>query len=142
SYLYHKYIISNRNQKVLDDTTVNTQKILSEALRVVNDFSGQTKNYNQDTDKYLENISRDFGDSTDVKTIFKELIAATSSLRESGEQMSTKLEESTREISSLRKNLQQVTVEAQRDFLTGVFNRKSFERFVDEQMLNSDRKQN
>jgi diguanylate cyclase len=135
SYLYHKYIISNRNQKVLDDTTVNTQKILSEALRVVNDFSGQTKNYNQDTDKYLENISRDFGDSTDVKTIFKELIAATSSLRESGEQMSTKLEESTREISSLRKNLQQVTVEAQRDFLTGVFNRKSFERFVDEQML-------
>lgn len=135
SYLYHKYIISNRNQKVLDDATINTQKILTEALKIVSDFSGETKTYNNDTDKYLENISREFGDNDDVKAIFKEIIEATTKLRESGETISHKLEESTREINSLRKNLQQVTVEAQRDFLTGVFNRKSFERLIDEQML-------
>ncbi len=135
SYLYHKYIISNRNQKVLDDATVNAQKILVEALKIVNDFSGETKNYNQDTDKYLDNISKEFGDNEDVKSIFKELIDATANLRKSGENISNKLEESTREINHLRKNLQQVTVEAQRDFLTGVFNRKSFERLIDEQML-------
>ncbi len=135
AYLYHKYIISNRNQKVLDDATVNAQKILVEALRIVNDFSGETKSYNQDTDKYLENIVQEFGDNEDVKTIFKELIDATAKLRASGENITHKLEESTREINHLRKDLQQVTVEAQRDFLTGVFNRKSFERLIDEQML-------
>lgn len=135
AYLYHKYIVSNRSQKVLDEATVNTQKILIEALRVVNDFSGETKSYNQDTDKYLENIARECGDNDDVKSIFKELVDATLSLRQSGEKISSKLEESTREINYLRKNLQQVTVEAQRDFLTGVFNRKSFERLIDEQML-------
>lgn len=135
SYLYHKYIVSNRNQKVLDDATVNTQRILAEALKIVSDFSGETKSYNKDTDKYLENISREFGDNDDVRSIFKEIIDATVKLRESGESISSKLEESTREINNLRKNLQQVTVEAQRDFLTGVFNRKSFERLIDEQML-------
>jgi len=135
SYLYHKYIISNRNQKVLDDATANTQKILVEALRIVNDFSGETKNYNHDTDKYIENISRDFAGNDGVKNVFKELIDATAKLRASGENISHKLEESTREINHLRKDLQQVTVEAQRDFLTGVYNRKSFERLIDEQML-------
>lgn len=135
SYLYHKYVISNRNQKVLDDATINAQKILVEALRIVNDFSSETKNYNQDTDKYLENISREFADNDGVKAIFKELIDATANLRKSGQNISNKLEESTREINQLRKNLQQVTIEAQRDFLTGVYNRKSFERLIDEQMM-------
>ncbi len=135
AYLYHKYIISNRNQKVLDDATVNAQKILVEALHIVSDFSDETKSYNQDTDKYLEHISHEFGDNEDVKKVFKELIDATATLRKSGENISHKLEESTKEINLLRKNLQQVTIEAQRDFLTGVFNRKSFERLIDEQML-------
>ncbi len=135
SYLYHKYVVSNRNQKVLDDATINTQRILAEALKIVTDFSGETKHYNQDTDKYIEHISQEFGDNEDIKNVFKELVDATANLRKSGENISLKLEESTREINHLRKDLQQVTVEAQRDFLTGVFNRKSFERLIDEQML-------
>ena len=136
SYLYHKYIVSNRNQKVLDDATVNTQKILVEALKIVSDFSGETKNYNQDTDKYMDHIAQTyFGENEDIKNVFKELVDATANLRKSGENISNKLEESTREINHLRKDLQQVTVEAQRDFLTGVFNRKSFERLIDEQMM-------
>ncbi len=135
SYLYNKYIVNNRGQRVLDEANVNAQKILVEALRVVSGFSKETKNYNQDTDKYLENISHEFGDNEDVKSIFKELIDATANLRKSGENIAHKLEESTKEINDLRKNLQQVTIEAQRDFLTGLFNRKSFERLIDEQML-------
>lgn len=135
SYLYHKYVVSNRNQKILDDATSDAQKILVEVLRMVNDFSGETKHYNQDTDKYLEHIGREFGENPDVKNIFKELIDATVNLRQSGENITSKLDESTKEINQLRKSLQQVTVESQRDFLTGVFNRKSFERLIDEQML-------
>jgi diguanylate cyclase len=135
SYLYNKYVVSNRNQKILDDATTDAQKVLLEVLHIVNDFSGETKNYNQDTDKYLENIGRKFGENEAVKNIFKELIDATVHLRQSGEHISQKLEESKKEINNLRKSLKQVTVEAQRDFLTGVFNRKSFEKLIDEQMV-------
>lgn len=135
SYLYNKFIVSNRNQKVLDDATVGAQKLLTEALKVVSDFSDETKNYNKDTDSYLENIAKEFGDNSDVKSVFKNLIDATATLRKSGENISHKLEESTKEISDLKRSLQQVTVEAQRDALTGVFNRKTFEKAIDEQMF-------
>ncbi len=135
SYLYQKFVVSNRGQKTLDEAAIGAQKVMLEVLRVVNDFGGETKHYNQDTDKYLEHISREFDGNDNVKNVFKELIDATKNLRQSGEKITHKLEESTREINSLRKNLQQVTVEAQRDFLTGIFNRKTFEKLIDEQML-------
>jgi diguanylate cyclase len=139
AYLYQKYIIANRTQKTMDDAAINTQKVMAEALRVINDFGGETKNYSHDLGKYVENIAeglgQELGGNEGVRKIFKEFINATMDLRKSGEQITHKLEESTREINDLRKNLQQVTVEAQRDFLTNVFNRKTFERLIDEQMF-------
>lgn len=135
AYLYQKYVVANRDQRVLDDSALNAQKIMLEALRILNEFGGETKNYNQDLDKYVEKVSNEIGGDESVKKIFKEFIDTTVSLRKSGEVISTKLEESTKEINNLRKDLQQVTVEAQRDFLTGLFNRKTFDRLISEQML-------
>lgn len=51
--------------------------------------------------------------------------------------MTKKLEESKQEINNLRKNLEQVTAESQRDFLTGAYNRKTFEKFYDEYALHA-----
>jgi diguanylate cyclase len=82
----------------------------------------------------METVSQKF-EGTGVQDIVKELINATAALKQKGEKISKKLEESTNEISSLKKNLQQVTIESQRDFLTGVFNRKTFEKYVDEQIV-------
>jgi diguanylate cyclase len=136
SYLYNKYIVVNRNQKVLDDAAISAQKVLLEVLRVVNDFSGTTENYNKGVDQYIDRISAHVGDdSANVKSIVKELVEATVSLKQSGESIQKKLTESTQEINTLRKDLQQVTIEAQRDFLTGVFNRKTFEKVFDEMAI-------
>lgn len=135
SYLYQKYVVANRGQKAMDEAAINAQRVMVEALKIINDFGGEAKNYNQDLDKYVENITQGMGDDDNVKGVFKEFIDATVNLRNRGEQITSKLEESTREINDLRKSLQEVTVEAQRDFLTGVFNRKTFERLIDEQIL-------
>lgn len=129
-YLYNKHVVSSRNQKVLDGAALSAQKVLLEVLRVVNDFSGETESYNKGVDQYMDRISH-FEDEN-VKEIFKELVHATADLKKSGEKIQKKLVESKQEINSLRKNLQQVTIEAQRDFLTGVFNRKTFEKLFDE----------
>jgi diguanylate cyclase len=139
SYLYNKYIAVEENQKTVDDSAVNAQKVLIDVLKAVNEFGDQTQSYNKDVDTYLEKITRDFGESS-VKDILRQIIEATVSLKESGSQMHQKLEESRVEIDSLKRNLQQVTNESQRDFLTGVYNRKTFERLVDEQMRQAQEK--
>jgi diguanylate cyclase len=133
SYLHNKFILSSGTNKVVDDAAVNAQKILMEVAKVIHDFSDETQSYNKGVDEYLENISQKFED-TSVKAIVKDLISATATLKQKGEKISKKLEESTNEITTLKKNLQQVTIESQRDFLTGVFNRKTFEKYVDEQI--------
>jgi diguanylate cyclase len=140
SYLYNKYVVGNRNQKVLDDASLAAQKLLQEVLRVVTDFSGEQQSYNKDVDQYIEKISVDFEDEN-LKNTLKDLVQATTTLRQSGEKITEKLEESKKEITSLRKNLQQVTIEAQRDFLTGVFNRKTFEKMYDELSMAAKEKQ-
>lgn len=133
SYLHNKFILSSGTSKVVDDAAANAQKILMEVAKVIHNFSDETQNYNKGVDEYLDNISQKFED-TNVKAIVKDLISATATLKQKGEKISKKLEESTNEITTLKKNLQQVTIESQRDFLTGVFNRKAFEKYVDEQI--------
>ena len=131
--LYQRHFVTNKNQKMVDDTAANAQQMLKNILKAVNDFSGETKHYNQGLDEYIETISKDYGD-TDVHNVVKELLGATGSLKARGEHMNAKLEESKLEIDNLRRNLQQVTSEAQKDGLTGLFNRKTFERILDEYM--------
>ena len=71
----------------------------------------------------------------DVKAIFKDLVSSTATFKAKSETIGQKLEESTKEIEALRKNLEQVTNASQRDFLTGVYNRRTFEQLFDEQLL-------
>jgi diguanylate cyclase len=136
SYLYNKFVIANRNQKLVDDAANNAQRVLMDVLKIIHDFSDETQTYNKGVDEYLDTISQKF-ENTGLKDIVKDLINTTAKLKTKGEKISKKLDESTQEIDSLKKNLQQVTIESQRDFLTGAFNRKMFEKFADEQMAAS-----
>lgn len=130
-YLYNKFIISDSKQKAVEDAAFDTQKVLAEVQKLVQDFSGETSNYNKGVDRALTDISKNL-DEGNVKNIVRNLVETTKALKANGEQMSKKLEESTTEINSLRQNLQQVTAESQRDSLTGLYNRKTFEKFFDQ----------
>jgi diguanylate cyclase len=131
SYLYHKYMLGGTQEKKVEDMAADTNKILQEVQRMVNEFSGETTNYNKGVDKALTDMSQTV-DSGNVKNIVQTLMAATKTLKASGEQMNRKLVESNSEINKLKKNLQQVTAESQRDFLTGAYNRKTFEKFYED----------
>jgi len=134
SNLYQNFVLdTGRQQKTLDDAAENAQKVLTEMLSVATGLSGETQSYNNNLDTYIEKIATDLGDRN-VKEIFKDLVAATATLKSKSEVISQRLEESTKEIEGLRKNLEQVTHESQRDFLTGVYNRKTFEKMFDEQV--------
>jgi diguanylate cyclase len=131
SYLYNTFAAGSRTQRAVDDAAASAQKVLLDVLKVVTEFSGEQQTYNKDVDQYLGTITKDFDDQN-VKNIVKELVQATTSLKKSGESINKKLEESKTEITALKQNLQQVTMEAQRDFLTGLYNRKSLEQMFEE----------
>lgn len=136
--LYQRFCVAER-QKIVSDAAINAQKMLKDVLSTVNNFSGETKDYNKDLNSYIENISKDFGHD-EVNNIIKDIVGATVSLRERGEQMHARLEESKKEIDSLRENLQQVSNEAQKDSLTGLYNRRAFERILEEYMGEANEK--
>lgn len=131
--LYNKYVVANNNQRLINEVTQGANRMLSEVLRIVGEFNKQTSSYTQDIDGFMKKISDDIEDPN-LKGLVRQLIESTASIKERGESLNNKLQESKLEIESLRKNLDQVTQESQRDFLTGVFNRKSMDHMLAEYM--------
>lgn len=137
TYLYNKYIAADVRQQKVDDTAGEAGRVLSQVLKIVGEFKGETQSYNADIDGYLQKVSADFGDDQQVRSAIKELISATADLQASGSHLTQKLENSQREIEQLKKNLEKVTAESQRDFLTGAYNRKALDQMIDEHMVMS-----
>lgn len=133
SYLFKKYVIADRNEGIVNDAAANANRLLSDVLRAVGQFGKETSTYNADIDTYMGKLSVDIPDQ-DVQGMIKELLTASSDIRKQGAELNKRLEESRGEIEHLKKNLEQVTTESQRDFLTGVFNRKAYDRLLDEQI--------
>jgi diguanylate cyclase len=133
SYLFKKYVIADRNSTIVHDTAANANRLLGDVLRAVNSFGKETSDYNADVGEYITKLEVDIPDPN-VQNMIRELLSASSEIRQQGEELNRKLEKSKDEIENLKKNLDQVTTESQRDFLTGVFNRKAYDRMLDEQI--------
>ncbi len=127
--LHTKYVIANNNQRLLNEVTSGTNKMLGEVLRIVGDFSSQTTDYSKNIDGYMTQLEQNVED-TNLKEIVRGLVSATSSIKQRSEALSSKLAESKQEVEVLRKNLEQVSQESQRDFLTGIFNRKALDAML------------
>lgn len=134
--LYKKFIASDRPTEAANAASINANKLLSDVLKAVRSYGGETKHFNQDVGEYIEKLDVAAFDPV-VKDMVKHLVDATSHIRERGEMLSKKLEQSEQVIEKLKMNLEQVTEESQRDFLTGVYNRKTLDRTLDELMDHS-----
>lgn len=130
--LYNRYCVPDKNQQVLDEMTHGANRLLEQVLHVVGNFSTETSNYNQDIDSYAQKISIHEIDGN-TQALVKQILAATVDMRERGEKLNTRLEESRSEIETLKRGMEQLTQESQRDFLTGIFNRKALDRLLGEQ---------
>ena len=131
NFLFKKFVVEDRNQSIVNDAAENANKLLSDVLRSVTTFGSDTSGYNKDLDGYMDRISVEVDDEN-MKGLLKEVLEASSDMRKQGEELNEKLEKSRGEIESLKENLEQVTNESQKDFLTGVFNRKAYDNMLDE----------
>ena len=133
TYLYNKFVLSSlrEEEKAIGDASQNTQTVLSEIMEVIHRFRDDTATYNTQVDKHVNKLSQKITDPT-LAAMAKEIIHQAAAIRESGVALNSKLEASKQEVVKLRTNLEKITNESSRDFLTGVANRRAFENKLEE----------
>lgn len=128
AYLYNKYLSSVESQP--HQTLSDARQVLAQVLGIIGTFTGENQSYQEAIDGQIATLEAETG-SQELAEIVEKIIESTKSLKERSEAMNQKLETSRSEVESLRQHLVEVTEEAQRDFLTGVFNRKAFDKMMD-----------
>jgi len=132
-YLYNKHVISDTRLEsdAVESTSQNAQTVLAEIMGVIDRFSGDTANYNQEIDEQVTVLSQKITDPA-LKEMAKEIISRAVAIRDSGAALHSRLEESRHEVIQLKTTLDKVTKEANNDFLTGIGNRKALEAKLEE----------
>lgn len=111
---------------------------VSEIMHLINDAAGQTSGYSDELQDASKHLSLASSDQAKVKEIVGNLITMTDEVERKNRSMSEKLLDSEKEIASLKEALESVRYEAMTDQLTGIGNRKRFDRAMDEAMLTAD----
>ncbi len=123
--LYETYIVPIDKTQV-QETTEDAHKLLANILSSIAQFGGRTVTYNKEMKEHMAELDTD-ASQADLKIMAERIVQSATSLSQSSHELTEKLEASRREIHQLKENLAEVTQESERDFLTGVFNRKAFE---------------
>jgi diguanylate cyclase len=132
-HLYQDYITSaeeiNQHTKMLN----GTQDILTDALSVITSIISEADHQNVSIQGKLDDIIQ--GDSaTDITNVLDALVAVAREMKKSSIDMRVSLTESRQEVDGLKKSLAEISIEAQRDFLTGLYNRKALDTQIIELM--------
>lgn len=140
-YLYNKYVVAPPKTEgpTPEAASQNTQTVLAEIMGVIDRFSGDTQTYNEQMDEHVAKLSQKITDPT-LKEMAREIVNRATSMRESGAALTNKLDASRKEVVQLKANLEKVTNESNKDFLTGTANRKAFEARIDELSVEAKQK--
>ncbi len=136
--LYNNYIAESQTRAV-QESAANAKKILSEMMHNVSTFAGTTAAAGQDIEQQLAALDEESSEEV-VRVLAATLMESAANIRSSSETMTMRLAGAQKEIMDLRENLARVVTEAERDFLTGVFNRKAFDKRFSEAMADAKSK--
>lgn len=128
--LYNTYIAEPQAQ-MMQETAANAKRLLSEIMQNVATFRGETHAINQEVAQHLQNLDAEMSEDM-VRTLAATLMQGAQTMQNSSENMSERLAGAQQEIADLRENLAKATTEAERDFLTGAYNRKAFDKRLHE----------
>lgn len=132
-HLHHTYIAEPQAQ-VMNDTTANAKRLLSDIMQNVAIFAGETSAIGQEVAQHMRNL--DEGSSEEmVRRLASTLVQGAQNIQTSSDSMSSRLAGAQQEIADLRENLARAMTEAERDFLTGAYNRKAFDKRIGEAIL-------
>jgi diguanylate cyclase len=131
--LYSDYI-AEPQAKAMQETAINTKRILTNIMQNVSSFAGETNALSQEVSGQLKVID-DSASAEMLKMLAETLLQGAETIQNSSENMTVRLAGAQQEIADLRENLARAMTEAERDFLTGTFNRKAFDKRLNDAMI-------
>lgn len=128
--LYHSHIARADLAKNVNELASNLQMEIEELFT---NLETRGENSHQHSDE-LSGLSTQLRKTAEefpaVGSLIENVVAVTKQMREENQQLESNLAASTSEISTLRRNVVAIQKEAMSDPLTGVSNRKSFDRAI------------
>jgi diguanylate cyclase len=130
--LYNTHL-GEAQSRAVEETATNAKRILAEMLQNVAAFTGATQSVSQEISHQLEGLDTPITEGS-IRQMAQTVISSAAAIVESSGSMNAQLATAQREISELRENLAKATIESERDFLTGAYNRKAFDKRLLEAM--------
>ena len=124
--LYLTYI-AEAQARTLQDGATNTKKILNDVMTSVSVFTEDTSAVGKNVAEKLQKLERD-AHQDNVRELAASIVEGAASIETSSKNITDNLAGAQHEITQLREMLARVETEAERDFLTGCFNRRAFDK--------------
>ncbi|MBN8530659.1 MAG: diguanylate cyclase [Alphaproteobacteria bacterium] len=134
--LFTEFVAARAERQTLQDTSTRATRLLDEMAMLMTDVGDENKQYGAEVAAHAEKLT-EAQDPGKMKDLMRELLEGAKRLREKSEQMDQRLASSRDEVEQLRRDMDKITKEAERDFLTGVSNRKSFDKALTRQLAAS-----
>lgn len=125
-YLYRRYITQDINKVVVDEATKEAHLLIEHIIRLIDAIGGDTTQYHEEMQEFVEGLGREVH-TKELREALKLVIDKTKKLQSKSHKLTSRLEESSSEVRTLKRDLEKVMLEAERDFLTGIDNRKAFD---------------
>jgi len=127
--MYKRYLGSTARDEAVRKVSDQVQQAITELAQALGSVKSATSEYGENLDEVTEKIQQaeSLEDLGDVVSI---IIADTKKMVEKNQQLEGQLETSVEQVSELKKNLDNVRKEALTDGLTGVANRKAFDKNI------------
>ena len=137
--LYERHV-TDATQLRIAKTREALRSLLDEMGGTITQADGEVLKYEASLAGYSDRLQGDVS-TGELRTVVEKLTEETRSVRETGNTLHVRLEESRLETEALRKELEQARIEATTDVLTGLANRKAFFRAL-EQIHQTDETKN
>ena len=127
--IYDTYLSPGRTSDRIDEVGARVVNEIDDVMTLITDALGTTASFGDSLVGETEKLSV-ANDRSQIKAIVERLVASTRDMQDTNKALESRLTVSKQEISSLQKSLEAIRAESLTDPLTGLGNRKYFDRAV------------
>lgn len=128
--LYSNFIKKSQDE-MFRNFQLEVQTLVSKLMAKLDGMTKKTQNFSGTLEKYSSVLQED-PDIDTITGLITNLIDETGSVLEENQSMESMLDSMNEEVDSLKDNLQELSAEAMTDRLTGIPNRRAFDKKIDD----------